>query len=251
MEHLLSLQNVTYNYHTLQDETPAIKSISMFANDKEFVSIVGPSGCGKTTLLSLIAGILTPSSGTITLGGEPLANKKNKIGYMFQRDHLFEWRNVLQNVKLGLEIGKHKSEESLNYVNDLLVKYGLQDFKRKYPSHLSGGMRQRVALIRTLATRPEILLLDEPFGALDYQTKRIVIQDVNNIITSEQKTSVLVTHDLNEAVSLSDRIVVLSKRPSEVKKVFSSHLREIPSIEDRKNTREYKELVDNIWKELI
>ncbi len=251
MEHLLSLKDVTYNYHTLKDETQAIKSITMFADDKEFVSIVGPSGCGKTTLLSLIAGILSPSGGTITLGGEPLASKKNKIGYMFQRDHLFEWRTVLQNVKLGLEINKDKSPESLAYVNELLKKYGLQDFKGKYPAHLSGGMRQRVALIRTLAMRPEILLLDEPFGALDYQTKRIVIQDVSNIIANEQKTSILVTHDLNEAVSLSDRIVVLSKRPSEVKKVFVSNLRSIPSIDDRKNTDEYKDLVDKIWKELI
>ncbi len=251
MEHLLSLQDVTYNYHTLKDETQAIKSISMFADDKEFVSIVGPSGCGKTTLLSLIAGILTQSSGTITLGGEPLANKKNKIGYMFQRDHLFEWRNVWQNVKLGLEISKDKSDNNLQYAKELLKKYGLQDFMDKYPNHLSGGMRQRVALIRTLAIRPEILLLDEPFGALDYQTKRIVIQDVSNIITSEQKTSILVTHDLNEAVSLSDRIIVLSKRPSEIKKVFSSSLRKIPSIENRKNTQEYRDLVDKIWKELV
>lgn len=251
MEHLLSLQDVTYNYHTLKYETQAIKHITMFADDKEFISIVGPSGCGKTTLLSLIAGILTPSSGIITLGGTPLANKKNKIGYMFQRDHLFEWRNVWQNVKLGLEIGKNKSAESLAYAKELLKKYGLQDFVDKYPNHLSGGMRQRVALIRTLAIRPEILLLDEPFGALDYQTKRIVIQDVSDIITSEQKTSILVTHDLNEAVSLSDRIIVLSKRPSEIKKVFLSHLRTIPSIEDRKNTQEYKDLVDKIWKELI
>ncbi len=154
-------------------------------------------------------------------------------------------------MKLGLEINKDKSPESLAYVNELLKKYGLQDFKGKYPAHLSGGMRQRVALIRTLAMRPEILLLDEPFGALDYQTKRIVIQDVSNIIANEQKTSILVTHDLNEAVSLSDRIVVLSKRPSEVKKVFVSNLRSIPSIDDRKNTDEYKDLVDKIWKELI
>jgi len=251
MEHLLSLQDVTYNYHTLKDETQAIKSISMFADNQEFISIVGPSGCGKTTLLSLIAGILTPSSGTITLNGEPLLNKKHKIGYMFQRDHLFEWRNVLQNVKLGLEIGKNNTDENLKYANELIAKYGLQDFKDKYPNHLSGGMRQRVALIRTLAIRPEILLLDEPFGALDYQTKRVVIQDVSDIITSEQKTSILVTHDLNEAVSLSDRIIVLSKRPCEVKKVFSSSLRKISSIADRKNTQEYKVLIDKIWKELV
>ncbi len=251
MEHLLSINNLSYNYHTLRDETLAIKSINMFADDREFISIVGPSGCGKTTLLSLIAGILTPSEGEILLGGTPLSDKKHKIGYMFQRDHLFEWRTVLQNVKLGLEIRKDKNPDNIAYADELLQKYGLQDFKDKYPAHLSGGMRQRVALIRTLAIRPEILLLDEPFGALDYQTKRIVIQDVNDIITREQKTSILVTHDLNEAVSLSDRIIVLSKRPCEVKKVFLSSLRSIPLIEDRKNTQEYKDLIDKIWKELV
>jgi len=250
MEHLLLLKNVTYNYHTLKDETNAIKSITMFADNKEFVSIVGPSGCGKTTLLSLIAGILTPSSGTITLQNKPLISSKNKIGYMFQRDHLFEWRTVQQNVQLGLEISKTKSIESVAYVSNLLDKYGLHDFKNKYPAHLSGGMRQRVALIRTLAIRPELLLLDEPFGALDYQTRRLVIQDVSDIITNEQKTSILVTHDISEAVSLSDRIIVLSKRPSEVKRVYHSTLRSIPNISDRKNTQEYKDLIDKIWKEL-
>lgn len=251
MDHLLNLENVSLTYHTLSDETLAIQSISMHADEKEFVSIVGPSGCGKTTLLSIIAGILTPSSGVITLNGVPIKDVKNKIGYMFQRDHLFEWRTVLQNIRLGLEINKDKNPDNIHYVDELLDKYGLQDFKNKYPNHLSGGMRQRVALIRTLAMRPEILLLDEPFGALDYQTKRIVIQDVNDIITREQKTSILVTHDLGEAVSLSDRIIVLSRRPSIVKKVFSSALRQIPCIEERKKTDEYKELVDKIWKELI
>lgn len=251
MGHLLEIENLSYNYHTLKDETLAIKSVTMQADNQEFISIVGPSGCGKTTLLSLIAGILTPSGGTITLGDTPLSDKKHKIGYMFQRDHLFEWRTVSQNIKLGLEIRKDKNPDHIRYADELLKKYGLQDFKDKYPAHLSGGMRQRVALIRTLAIRPEILLLDEPFGALDYQTKRIVIQDVSDIIANEQKTSILVTHDLTEAVSLSDRIVVLSRRPSEVKKVFSSNLRSIPKIEERKNTREYKVLVDKIWKELI
>ena len=250
MEHLLEIENVSLNYHTLKDETKAIENISMYVKDKEFVSIVGPSGCGKTTLLSIIAGVIKPSSGTALLKGKPTYETKNKIGYMFQRDHLFEWRTVLQNVKLGLEISHNKDPKNIEYLESLLKKYGLYDFKDKYPNHLSGGMRQRVALIRTLVLHPELLLLDEPFGALDYQTRKFVIQDVSSIIDKEQKTSILVTHDLGEAASLSDRIIVLSKRPSVVKAEFKSNLRKIPLIEDRKRTDEYQEIVDKIWKEL-
>lgn len=149
MEHLLSIQDVSLIYHTLKDELQAIKSISMHADEKEFISIVGPSGCGKTTLLSIIAGILPPSGGSITLRGTPISEVKNKIGYMFQRDHLFEWRTVEQNIRLGLEINKDKDPDNIVYLNELISKYGLQDFRHKYPHHLSGGMRQRVALIRT------------------------------------------------------------------------------------------------------
>ena len=250
MEHLLEIKNVSLNYHTLKDETKAIEDISLNVDDKEFVSIVGPSGCGKTTLLSIIAGIIKPSSGSVTLNGKPTFETKNKLGYMFQRDHLFEWRTVLQNVKLGLEITHNKDPKNKEYLESLLKKYGLYDFKDKYPNHLSGGMRQRVALIRTLVLRPELLLLDEPFGALDYQTRKMVIQDVSSIIDKEQKTSILVTHDLGEAASLSDRIIVLSKRPSVVKAEFKSNLRKIPLIEDRKRTDKYQEIVDKIWKEL-
>ena len=250
MNHLLELNDISLNYHTLKDETKAIENISMYVDTKEFISIVGPSGCGKTTLLSIIAGILKPSTGAITLNGKPISETKNKIGYMFQRDQLFEWRTVLQNIKLGLEITHNKDPENQKYLSELIEKYGLQDFRNKYPHHLSGGMRQRVALIRTLVLRPEILLLDEPFGALDYQTRKTVIQDVASIIAREEKTSILVTHDLSEAVSLSDRIIVLSKRPSKVKKIFKTDLRKIPSIEDRKRTDEYKQIVDDIWKEL-
>lgn len=250
MAHLLELKDIALNYHTLKDETKAIENISLFVDSKEFISIVGPSGCGKTTLLSIIAGILSPSAGTILLDGSPLSENKNKIGYMFQRDHLFEWRTVLENVKLGLEITHNKDPANKEYLDELIEKYGLKDFVNKYPHHLSGGMRQRVALIRTLVLRPEILLLDEPFGALDYQTRKTVIQDVSSIIAREEKTSILVTHDLGEAVSLSDRIIVLSKRPSIVKATFKTNLRKIASIEERKRTDEYKITVDKIWEEL-
>ncbi len=248
--HLLELENIALNYHTLKDETTALQDITMYVDTKEFISIVGPSGCGKTTLLSIIAGILKPSRGKITLNGKPIAETKNQIGYMFQRDQLFEWRTVLENVRLGLEISHNRNPENEKYLNELLDKYGLGDFRNKYPHHLSGGMRQRVALIRTLVLRPEILLLDEPFGALDYQTRRTVIQDVSSIITREEKTSILVTHDLSEAASLSDRIIVLSKRPSTVKAEFKTNLRKLENIEERKRTEEYKQIVDKIWKEL-
>ena len=248
--HLLELKDITLNYHTLKDETKALENITMYVDTKEFISIVGPSGCGKTTLLSIIAGILKPSGGTVTLNGKPISETKNQIGYMFQRDHLFEWRTVLQNIKLGLEITHNKDPKNNEYLHELINKYGLSEFIGKYPHHLSGGMRQRVALIRTLVLRPEILLLDEPFGALDHQTRKTVIQDVSSIITREQKTSILVTHDLSEAASLSDRIIVLSKRPSVVKAVFKTNLRIIPNIEERKRTDEYKQVIDDIWKEL-
>ncbi len=241
----LVLENVGYRYHTTKDEITAIENISFAVEKNEFVAIVGPSGCGKSTLLSLIAGILHPTHGSITING---ATKKNqKIGYMFQQDNLFEWRTVISNIRLGLEITHQKSNKK---VLSLIDKYGLKEFSRKLPHELSGGMRQRVALIRTLVTNPEILLLDEPFSALDYQTRKTVVQDIYDIITKEQKTSLLVTHDIGEAVSLANRIIVLSKRPSKIKAILSTNLYDIDSIEKRKHTFEYKAMVDRIWEEL-
>ncbi len=249
-EHLLEIKDVALNYHTLKDEIQAINNISFCVDKNEFISIVGPSGCGKTTLLSIISGLLKPSSGKIILNDEEVVKPSNHIGYMFQRDHLFEWRTVIQNIQLGLEINKQITDENKLYIDNLLKKYGLYEFKDKYPKHLSGGMRQRVALIRTLAMKPDLLLLDEPFGALDYQTRKIVIQDVASIIEKEQKTSILVTHDLGEAVSLSDRIIILSARPSQVKREIKTNLRKIASVDERKRTREFNDIVDEIWKEL-
>lgn len=234
-----------YRYHTTKDEITAIENVSFNVDKNEFIAIVGPSGCGKSTLLSLIAGIIKPSHGHIKINCEK--TKGNKIGYMFQQDNLFEWRNVLSNIRLGLEI-THQKDNKLAL--SLIEKYGLKDFSRKLPHELSGGMRQRVALIRTLVTNPEILLLDEPFSALDYQTRLTVVQDIYDIITKEQKTSILVTHDIGEAVSLANRIIVLSKRPSKIKAILSTNLTDIDSIEKRKRTFEYKTMVDRIWEEL-
>ncbi len=250
MQPYLKLSNICLNYHSKQGETMALKNVNIDVAKQEFVAIVGPSGCGKTTILSIIAGILKPSSGTITLDGKPLATNTREIGYMFQRDHLFGWRTIQKNVELGLEISKDKSPESKQIVQDLLKKYGLTDFANQYPHQLSGGMRQRVALIRTLVLRPKILLLDEPFGALDYQTRQTVIDDVSDIIRNEKITSILVTHDINEAVCMADKIIVLSHRPATVRNVVMVDLDKTVSPSKRKKDKRFTELLNFVWKEL-
>lgn len=248
---LLNINQLSYVYHTLQGETPALKNISFIANKGQFISIVGPSGCGKSTLLSLIAGLLTPSSGEIIIDNEVLDNPKYAIGYMLQKDYLFEWRSVYENVLLGLEIAKSKTKENVDYVNSLLEKYDLKEFKKHRPSQLSGGMRQRVALIRTLALKPDILLLDEPFSALDYQTRLNVADDMYEIIKGEKKTVLLVTHDIAEAISMADEVLVLSKRPAEIAAKFKIDF----SLEHRtpfksRSEKSFSKYFNLIWKEL-
>ena len=217
MKDYLKLNDISLSYHTKEGETLALENLSFSANKNEYLSIVGPSGCGKTTILSLISGLLKPSKGEVLLDGEAI-DKNVDIGYMFQRDQLFEWRTIYKNVTLGLELKKKaKDEECLKRVEYLLKQYGLYEFKNSYPSELSGGMRQRAALIRTLCLEPKILLLDEPFSALDYQTKLNVCDDVHSIITKEKQTVIAVTHDISEAISMSDRVLVLTKRPAKVK----------------------------------
>jgi len=240
---MVSLKDVSFNYHTLEGETQALKNISFDVYEGEFVGIIGPSGCGKSTLLSIISGLLKPSKGSVDVNG--------KIGYMLQKDHLFEWRNIWQNVLLGLEIQKSLTEESKKYVEGLLVKYGLGEFKNHYPNQLSGGMRQRAALIRTLALKPDILLLDEAFSALDYQTRLAISDEVYKILKYEQKTAVIVTHDISEAISMCDRIVVLSNRPAYVKKIYDIVLTcEDQSPIGRRKAPEFREYFNSIWKEL-
>ena len=218
MSELLEVNHVSYAYHSIDGETETLADISFHIKEGEFAAIVGPSGCGKSTLLSLICGLLKPEKGEILLDGKSIAGEKERIGYMLQKDYLFEWRSIYSNVMLGLEIQKKKSEKYTKRVDQMLKDYGLWDFRDVRPSQLSGGMRQRAALIRTLALQPELLLLDEPFSALDYQTRLSVCEDIYRIIKKEQKTAVLVTHDLSEAISMADRIFVLSKRPAEIKK---------------------------------
>lgn len=214
---ILSLKNIGYSYHSLQGQTAALKDISFYINEGEFVSVVGPSGCGKSTLLSIIAGLIKPEEGTIVFDNPTGAISYPKIGYMLQHDHLFEWRTIYQNAVLGLEIAGELTPEKKENVLQLMKDYGLYKFKDKKPSELSGGMKQRAALIRTLAISPQILLLDEPFSALDYQTRLNVSADIGHIIRNQKKTALLITHDLSEAISLADRVILLSKRPATVK----------------------------------
>ncbi len=248
--HILELKNVNLTYYSKTTETQALKNVDFFVDEGEFVAIVGPSGCGKTTLLSLISGILKPTSGTILLNGKQVVNVSDDVGYMLQRDHLFEWRNIRQNIKLGLEIQKKLTVENSKRIDELIEKYGLKDFAKSFPHQLSGGMRQRAALIRTLAANPTVLLLDEPFGALDFQTRINVCDDVYSIIKKEQKTVLLVTHDISEAISMADRIIILSDRPATVKNIHATNLGEYSSPLLRRQAPDFSKQFDKIWKEL-
>ena len=213
MKKLLSIKNLRKNYHTKNAEIAAVDNFSFDLYEGEFVSIVGPSGCGKSTILSILSNLLDKS------GGEIIYDKNIKFGYMLQEDCLFDFRNIFDNCILGLEIKGEDTKENKDYVLNLLNTYGLKDFIYSMPSSLSGGMRQRAALIRTLATKPDILFLDEPFSALDYQSRLAVSDDVYKIIKKEKKSAIMVTHDLAEAISLSDKVIVLSNRPSKIKKI--------------------------------
>ncbi len=251
MEKLMEINHVGYSYHTMQGETPALSNINFTVHKGDFLAIVGPSGCGKSTLLSLLAGLIEPEHGSILLYGQKLFQKTSgTIGYMLQHDHLFEWRTIEKNVLLGLEIQKNLTPEAREKVYDMLKTYGLYKFRNARPSQLSGGMRQRAALIRTLALEPEILLLDEPFSALDYQTRLTVGDDIGSIIKKEQKTAILVTHDLSEAVSLGTQVLVLSKRPATIKTIIPISFPENISALERRNSPEFKDYFNKIWKEL-
>ena len=251
MEKVLEIKNISKKYQHKNGELLAIKDINFDVKEGEFVSIIGPSGCGKSTLLSIIAGLEEKSTGEIYIDSEKVEGISDKIGYMLQRDCLLEWRSILSNALFGLEIKKTKNKENIKYVEELLKKYGLYEFKDKYPSQLSGGMRQRAALIRTLAIRPKILLLDEAFSALDYQTRITVTHDIYKILKQENITTLMVTHDISEAISMSDRVIVLTKRPGTINKIHKIDF----DIENRTplNTREspkFSEYFNTLWKEL-
>ncbi len=250
MADFIKLENLSLTYHTKKNETLAIKNLSFTANNGDFVALIGPSGCGKTSILSLIAGLLSKSSGKITIDGKEINGPDNDIGYMLQKDQLFPWLTIEKNVRLPLIIKNIKTSKNIDYINDLLKKYGLWDFRGFYPEQLSGGMRQRAALIRTLASKPKLLLLDEPFSALDYQTRLSVCDDVYKVIRTEQKTAILVTHDISEAISLADKIIVLTQRPAKVKCTYFTDFDKSLTPLKRREDNKFSAWFEKLWKEL-
>ena len=241
---ILKVKNLRKIYHTKQNEILAVDNFSLNLKKGEFVAIVGPSGCGKSTILSILCGIDKASSGKIEI------DQNLKFGYMLQGDNLFDWRNIYKNCLLGLEIQNNLTKENIKYVNKLLDTYGLKEFKKAYPNNLSGGMRQRVSLIRTLATKPDILFLDEPFSALDYQTRLAVSDDVYQIIKKEKKSAIMVTHDLSEAISMADRVIVLSPRPSKIKNIYEIKLTNKSTPIQNRKAKEFAYYYDKIWKDI-
>lgn len=243
MKEVLKVKNISKIYQAENGEVEAVKNVSFSVEEGEFVSLIGPSGCGKSTVLSIIAGLEEKTSGNIEIDGQ--------IGYMLQKDSLLEWLTIYKNVLFGLEIKNIKTTENVKYVENLLKKYNLYEFKDKYPNQLSGGMRQRASLIRTLAIKPKILLLDEAFSALDYQTRIMVTKDIYEILKNEHITALIVTHDISEAISMSDRVIVLSNRPAVVKEIHTIDF----EMENRTplNCREspkFSKYFDTIWKGL-
>ena len=249
----IQCEGLSYTYLTRAGETHALNDLNLTVRDGEFCSIVGPSGCGKSTLLALICGLIQPTAGTLLFDGVRANGPSDRVGILLQKDHLFDWRTVLQNAELGLEIRGRSTAEARRQAHMLLQAYGLGGFENSFPYQLSGGMRQRVALVRTLATDPDILLLDEPFSALDYQTKLILERDVHRIIRSNGKTALLVTHDIEEAVSMSDRVIVLSGRPAKVRNTYDIALTvagEQNNPLTRRDAPEFRAYCKSIWKDL-
>ncbi len=241
---ILSIKDLRKIYHTKQNETLAVNNFSFDLKEGEFVAIVGPSGCGKSTILSILCGLDEASGGTISF------KEGLRFGYMLQGDNLFEWQTIFKNCLLGLELNNEVTKENKEYVKNLLKTYGLEDFMDAYPSNLSGGMRQRVSLIRTLATKPDLLLLDEPFSALDYQSRLAVSDDVYKIIKKEKKSAIMVTHDISEAISMADRIIVLSERPSKIKRIYEIKLTGKDSPINNRKAKEFAKYYDMIWKDI-
>lgn len=243
MSNIVQVKNLSMNFYTKEGELEVLKDMKFSLEEGEILTLLGPSGCGKSTILNILTNLLKPTKGEVKINGN--------IGYMFQKDNLLEWRNIIDNITIGLEIQHKKTPEALENVEKLLKTYGLWDFKNMYPKELSGGMRQRVALIRTLSVNPDILLLDEPFSALDYQTRLLVSDDVYKIIRNEKKSAILVTHDISEAISMSDKVAVLSTRPATVKNIYNINLREnqdLTPLQTRK-IHQFQEYFDKLWKE--
>lgn len=247
----LNLHGIHHTYFTKTSATTALSNVSLKIEEGEFVSFLGPSGCGKTTLLSIIAGLLEPTEGTVTLEGKHVEAANKNIGYMLQQDYLFPWKTIEENVLLGLKLSKTLDDSKKSYTLGLLEKMGLKGVESHYPKQLSGGMRQRVALVRTLATEPKLLMLDEPFSALDYQTKLKLEDLISNTLKSFGKTAILVTHDIGEAIAMSDRVFLFSSRPGQIHKIFTipKELTGITPFHAR-NHETFSSIFQTIWKEL-
>lgn len=250
----VEIDGVTLNYFTPERETLAIANVSLTVKQGEFIAIVGSSGCGKSTLLSIVSGLLPPSRGSVRIDGKAVTKPSPRVGYMFQKDTLLEWRTIVDNVVIGAELLGVDMKAARRRAEELLTRYGLGEFMHSLPAQLSGGMRQRAALARTLCCEPDLLLLDEPFSALDYQTRLALSDEVAGILSAEQKTVILVTHDIGEAISMADRIVVMSRRPGRIK---SEHKIEFPSFGSvrpspfkARKCSEYGAYFQTIWDEL-
>ena len=241
---ILKINNVCKKYYNDNLEIEAISNLSFDVYENEILAIVGPSGCGKSTLLSILANLETTTSGDI------IKEKNYKTGYMLQTDSLFPWLTILDNTLIGLEISNNKTENTINKTINLLNKYGLSEFINSYPVNLSGGMKQRVALIRTLAINPDLILLDEPFSALDYQTRLALSNDMYKIIKNENKTAILITHDIAEAISMADRIIVLTKRPCKVKNIYEIKLDNKKNPIENRQDNKFNYYYDMIWRDL-
>ncbi|HGM3986510.1 Aliphatic sulfonates import ATP-binding protein SsuB [Clostridioides difficile] len=243
-DNIVEVKNINMNFYTKEGELEVLKDVNFNLKEGEILTLLGPSGSGKSTILNILTNLLKPSSGDIKITGN--------IGYMFQKDNLLEWRNIMDNITIGLEIQGKKDKKSLDRVESLLKTYGLWDFRSMYPKELSGGMRQRVALIRTLSVNPDILLLDEPFSALDYQTRLLVCDDVYSIIKNENKSTILVTHDIGEAISISDKVAILSKRPATIKNIYDIELNMDGTKTPLKTRKvpDFQKYFDILWKEL-
>lgn len=244
MNEILKVSNLFKSYNSLNGEVKAVNDVSFSIKSGEFVSIIGPSGCGKSTILNILAGLDNDYSGVVTF------RKDIRVSYMLQEDALFPWLSVFDNACLGLKIEKKLTKENISYVKELLTKYGLEDFINKKVNDLSGGMRQRVALIRTIATKPNLVLLDEPFSALDYQTRLRVSDDVYNILKEEGITAIMVTHDIGEAASISSKVIVMSKRPSKIKNVYLMDYQDVLKPLERRKSPLFNLYYDKLWRDI-
>jgi NitT/TauT family transport system ATP-binding protein len=250
----VELRGVGLRYFSREGETEALQDISLSVAPGEFVAIIGPSGCGKSTLLSLIAGLIASTEGSVLVDGKPVTGPNRKIGYMLQQDYLFEWRTILENTVLGAEIQGAPMAAAYERGRQLLTRYGLGQFLQHLPRQLSGGMRQRAALARTLCTNPDIVLLDEPFSALDSQTRLALADEITDILRREAKTVILVTHDIGEAISMAERVIVMSRRPGRVKSnhairfATANGARPVPLA--ARNAPEFAGYFNTLWQEL-